>query len=391
MHIYIHIPFCRRKCRYCAFYSVPSRVNDGYIPALVNEIRFYSQIYDIFSGDYDTLYIGGGTPSLLSADQISEVVSSVKRYFRLSPAEFTVEVNPESFTRDFADAILSLGANRVSIGVQSFFDDDLRFLGRIHSAEQSRRAIEIAKTYSFPEISVDIIYAIPGMTPKKLLENLKIALEYGVVHISMYALTPEEGTPLWQDVRTGKVALPGEDAISEQYLAALKHLSACGFVPYEVSNFALPGHFCRHNIAYWEHRRYIGLGASAHSFSGKCRWANLSDVEKYVRFWLKNFDLKIPQNDFNFCRVAHDLGLPIDFCEELTDGKIAAEKVMLGLRTMWGVNLADLGKFAEPVKRRANALIHNGILIYQGERIWLNPEKRLLTDKIALELVQDFL
>ncbi|HDG68692.1 MAG TPA: radical SAM protein, partial [candidate division Zixibacteria bacterium] len=144
MHIYIHIPFCRRKCRYCAFYSVPSRVNDEYIPALVNEIRFYSQIYDIFSGDYDTLYIGGGTPSLLSADQISEIISSVKRYFRLSPAEFTVEVNPESFTRDFADAILSLGANRVSIGVQSFFDDDLRFLGRIHSAEQSRRAIEIA-------------------------------------------------------------------------------------------------------------------------------------------------------------------------------------------------------------------------------------------------------
>ncbi len=377
MHIYIHIPFCRKKCRYCAFYSVPAPPQDEYLHALTTELKARASTSGFFHSPQNTLYIGGGTPSLLTPAQFSELVETVKKFYSDHFDEFTVEANPESFTPTLAEHLKKLGVNRISIGVQSLRESHLKYLGRIHSSQQAIDAIKTASR-NFPRVSADLIYGIPGQKVEEILEDIETLIELGAKHISLYALTPEEETPLWLE----RFSLPDEDVLAEQYHKITEFLQELDFIPYEVSNFALPGHFSRHNIAYWEHKPYMGFGASAHSFDGTRRWANISNQKRYSEFWNSNPDA------FHGNNLCDAQKIPLDFCERLNENQIVIERVMLGLRTMWGVRIAELGAYSDKILNEAEKLITHNILNFDGERLWLNPDKRFLADRIALELTR---
>lgn len=271
--IYVHVPFCHRKCTYCAFYSLPSlRKAEGYVDALLAEmaLRHGEQAHPI-----QTVYFGGGTPSLLPLGLLSRVVEGLRQWFDLSHVrEATIEANPEDMTPDYLGALAELRFfNRLSIGVQSLDEASLRLLNRRHTARQALEAIENARAAGFGNISIDFIYGLPGLAQPPVVPA-------GVTHVSAYALTVEPGTALAMQVGQGRVALPGDDEVAEQYHAMRSALEAQGFAQYEVSNFALPGFRSRHNSRYWDRTPYLGLGPSAHSFDGRCRrWNSPMDAD----------------------------------------------------------------------------------------------------------------
>lgn len=273
--IYIHVPFCHRKCTYCAFYSKPVHGVDGfgqYVDALLEEMeqRKGEQAHPI-----RTVYFGGGTPSILPIGELGRIVDGLRRCFDLSQLEeATLEANPEDLTPEYLTSLRDLGLfNRLSIGVQSLVDEMLRLIGRRHTAQQAFEAVENARRAGFDNISIDFIYGLPSnLDFPNVLEFLRI-----VSHVSAYALTVEEGTALARQVEQGRVALPGDDEVVRQYHAVCKQLQNAGFHQYEVSNFARPGCESKHNSRYWDRTPYLGLGPGAHSFDGRCRRWNKPD------------------------------------------------------------------------------------------------------------------
>lgn len=277
--LYIHIPFCKQKCKYCDFvsYSGMEQMADKYIEALKSEAAAYS------GEKIDTIFIGGGTPSLLSPKQIKEVAKMCFDSFDVQKnAEFTTEANPGTLDDWKINAMLEGGINRISVGVQSFNDNELKKIGRIHDAQTAYNTICRLKEMGFNNISLDLMTALPDQTPKSLEATLKTAVSLPITHISAYSLIIEDNTPLEREYSRGKLALPDEVTDREMYAYTVDFLAQKGFSQYEISNFAKNGFECIHNIKYWIGEEYIGLGAAAHSYNGVSRYYNVSDLHEYI-------------------------------------------------------------------------------------------------------------
>jgi oxygen-independent coproporphyrinogen-3 oxidase len=318
--LYVHIPFCERKCSYCDFYSVEEGTGlaDEFLAALLKEIG--GRADETRAAVVDTVFFGGGTPSLLTPDQLEAILAALGAAFRIAPdAEITLEANPGTVTEQKLRAFHALGVNRLSLGLQSFHDDELRTLGRIHDRAEAIRCLELARAAGFENVGFDLIYAIPGQTLADWEDNLRTAADLAPQHIAAYNLTPEEGTPLAALIRTGAVhpALP--DLEAQMYERTMDRLGAEGYEHYEVSNYAHPGFRCRHNCAYWSHADYLGFGPSAHSFwrsdggtLGR-RWWNVADLMTYVG------------------RLRDGLS-PVASAEAISPREMREERILLGLR-----------------------------------------------------------
>ena len=292
--LYIHIPFCMKKCKYCDFVSFECGDKDAYIDALMNELNSYK------GTEVDTVFIGGGTPTTLSLKQINRLFAHINDTFHLSGnVEWTVEANPSTFDKEKLKLMKELGVNRLSVGVQSFSDVELKALGRIHTADKAKEAIELAKEY-FENINIDIISAVPNQTRESFVNTLDTAISLNPTHISCYSLILEEGTPLYAEYESGKLILPDEDSERKMYETACERLEKAGYMQYEISNFAKNGYECKHNLKYWHLNDYIGAGVAAHSLIGDKRQENTSDLSKYINGQYRDVEEKITKDGLRF-------------------------------------------------------------------------------------------
>ena len=317
--LYIHIPFCLSKCGYCSFYSIKSiHLIPEYIAALKKESKHYRNIFLSF----DTIYVGGGTPSLLSAGQIDDLFSTVNKYFDIDrQAEVTMEVNPGDVSLEYFQALRKLGINRLNIGVQSFADKVLKFLGRRHSAKEATAAIEAARKAGFNNLGIDLIYGVRGLSIKSWKNALQRAVSFAPEHISCYQLSLDDRTPLYKKYFSEGLHLPDENTELKLFSTTADELENAGYIHYEVSNFARKDKFkSRHNQKYWQHLPYLGLGTAAHSFLGNRRWWNTSAVKTYLK--------EIDQDK-----------MPVENTEILSAEQLQLEALFLGLRTQAGIDL----------------------------------------------------
>jgi oxygen-independent coproporphyrinogen III oxidase len=364
--IYIHIPFCRQACHYCNFHFATSlRYKNELITALLKEIEIRRGYLD--AEPVETIYFGGGTPSLVDVADIHSLVKQLRRTFTIAAnAEYTLEANPDDITIEKLEAWKEAGINRLSIGVQSFHEEDLVWMNRAHNAEQARQALIMAKEY-FNNITIDLIYGTPGLTDEKWKANVETAIALGVPHLSCYALTVEPKTPLHKMIGLHQSKDIDPDIQSAQFLLLMDWMKNAGYEHYEISNFALPGWRSRHNSSYWQGKRYLGLGPSAHSFNGISRQWNIANNNIYIESLLKGI-------------------LPYEK-EELTPVQQHNEYIMTALRTMEGL---DLGKFApgerQALEQAASKYIGSGHLILQEDHLKLSNEGKLLADGIAASL-----
>lgn len=328
--LYLHFPFCNSKCIYCSFYSIASFKNQKeFIDALLLEIELRKN--DLQTDEIQTLYFGGGTPSLFSIDELSSIIDKLKHSFTFgSSFEFTFEANPEQCTLEYLTSLKKLGINRLSIGIQSFNDDVLHFLGRKHNAQQALQAVENAQKAGFSNLSIDLIYGIMERKAGEWQQDLDIALSLPIKHLSAYALTVEENTKLYKQISKNSSAAPliGKDQDEELAISDMKVLldtiQKSPFYRYEVSNFAIQGFESKHNSNYWNGTHYLGLGPSAHSFDGDSRSWNVSSLTKYTD------------------GMVH--GKPITEYEKLIISDKYNETIMLGIRTSKGVLISDITK-----------------------------------------------
>ncbi len=317
--LYIHIPFCFSKCHYCDFYSSTSLpAISHFLDALSKEMKMHRDRFNPF----DTIYIGGGTPSLLSPQHIENILIRVRENFDLtSDPEITIETNPADLNRSFLESIRQSGFNRVNIGVQSFDEKVLKFLGRRHSATQALSAVGASREAGFDNVGLDLIYGVPGQDVESWRNTLGQALLFSPEHISCYQLTLEPRTPLGRRYHTGEFAMPGEELEYEFFMKTSQFLEDAGYIHYEVSNFARSEELAsRHNQKYWDHSPFLGLGPSAHSFLHNQRWWNHRSLDRY----LASIDAD---------------GLPVEETETLTPEQLRLEAFYLGLRTKKGISL----------------------------------------------------
>lgn len=331
--LYIHIPFCVQKCRYCDFVSYCGKEDDydAYIDALINEMRSYA------GTEADTVFLGGGTPSILSAAQLERLCGAVFDIFKLSSGfEFTAEANPGTIDAEKARVLLNSGVNRLSLGVQSFNDAELRTLGRIHDAKTAYNTVLAAADAGFENISIDLMTALPGQSMESLMNTLNIAAELPLKHISAYSLIIEDGTPLAADYEMGLPDIPDEDSDRDMYAAAKSFLESRGFYQYEISNYARKGYESRHNIKYWECREYIGIGAAAHSYIDGTRFSNTASLEKYM------------SGDRLSCER-----------ELLSEHDMIFEFIIMGMRMNRGINEAEFRlRFGTDIREMYGALLN---------------------------------
>jgi len=281
--VYIHIPFCKSFCSYCDFYSITdNRDREALVHALVREVALRAGYLE--GEEVETIYFGGGTPSLLSAGEAESIINAIRSSYRVTDdPEITLEVNPDDVFEGYFGSLKKAGVNRISLGVQSWDDNRLRFLGRRHDAAQSAQALELSFREGIDNVSVDLIYGIPGMTAADLKSDLEKTFTFPVTHISAYHLTIEDGTPLGKKKREGKLKETDEETSSLMFTVLGSLCREHSFIHYEISNFALEGFISRHNSSYWRQVPYLGLGPSAHSFDRRSRQWNVSDVKKYIK------------------------------------------------------------------------------------------------------------
>ncbi len=322
--LYIHIPFCRTKCPYCDFYSVTQTEKMPlFIASLIREMKLYRGLF----APFDTIYLGGGTPSLLSSDQIKTILDALRKTFSFAPdTEIACEANPGDLTPEAATALRAAGINRITIGVQSFDDRVLAFLGRRHKASEAIAAIKNTREAGFANVGLDLIYGVPGQEIGRWLETLKTALSFVPEHLSCYQLTLELSTPLGSRLQRGELILPHDTLLHEFFTHTSETLEGAGYIHYEVSNFARGYDWMsRHNRKYWNHTPYLGLGPAAHSFAGRRRWWNHRSLDRYIGM----VNAGLP---------------PIGGTEILTREQVLLEALYLGMRTREGI---DLERFAE--------------------------------------------
>lgn len=373
--LYIHIPFCESKCIYCDFYSMANNnhVIDKYIDALLVEAA--QRKNELNSETLTTVYLGGGTPSLLSITQLSKIVNGLKKVFDFSEVEeFTLEVNPDDVTVDYIQQAKSLGINRASMGVQSFSDEDLHFINRRHTAKQATDAIHIIKETGIDNISIDLIYGIPGQNIEIWQNNVDIAISLLVQHISAYTLMYEEGTRLSVMRSLGKIKEVDDDVVAAMYDYLVAQLKSNGYTHYEISNFALPGFHSRHNSSYWNLTPYLGLGVAAHSFDGTARRFNPSNLKKYLD----------TLGEGKLCVEV----------EKITKSEKYDEYVMLRLRTADGIDADELmHRFGEEYYQffieKAKPLVGEGSLINENGRYYIPENHIMISDNITCDLLWD--
>ena len=364
--LYVHIPFCARKCRYCDFVSFVNADNyaDAYLDALEKEAAQYVEM------EFDTVFIGGGTPSVLRANQLERLFNIINSAFKITKnAEFSIEVNPGTLNADKIAAIVNGGANRVSVGVQSFNDNELAEIGRIHNTKEAIRAVNEIYSAGIKNINVDLMTSIPKQSAASLRKSLETAVLLPVTHISAYSLILEEGTPLYEDYEGGKLVLPSDDEDRDNFDMLLGFLSEHGFDRYEISNFAKTGHECRHNIKYWECREYVGLGLAAHSYLDKKRFYNTSDLNKYLRGEFRSEDVS-----------------------ELNREDLLSEFMMMGLRMTRGVGETEfLNRFGETIENtygnQLEKFINLGLMAHKNRRYSLTAKGLDLSNGIMCEFI----
>lgn len=331
--LYIHVPFCTAKCGYCDFnsYAGHDHLIPAYSGALLDEARLWRTT--VGARPVETVFFGGGTPSLTPLDEMRTIVDGLRAAFRIAPeAEISLEANPGGLSVDYLGGLREIGFNRLSIGVQSFDDDELRSLDRMHTGEDARAAFAAARDAGFANVNLDFIYGLPGQPLAGWQRTLEEALSVRPEHLSLYALTVEDGTPLARDVARGRVSAPDPDMQAEQYEWTQERLAAAGYEHYEISNWAHPGYRCRHNLVYWQNREYLGLGAGAHSFLNGLRFSTVLLPNRYVELVAESASQ--PADAARTMR--HVAGV-----ESITPALAMSDTMILGLRLIDGVGYDD--------------------------------------------------
>ena len=372
--IYIHIPFCKSFCSYCDFYSITDNsLKDALVQAVIRESSIRPSYLE--GETVETVYFGGGTPSLLEPATDAALISDLKKKFPFSDdPEITFEVNPDDVYEGLFIDLKKAGINRISLGVQSWDDKRLRYLGRRHDAAQSARALDMVFREGIKNVSVDIIYGVPGMTTADLKADLEKTFAFPVTHLSAYHLTVEEGTRFGRMKKEGKLKETDEETSASMFSLLGKVCREHGFIHYEISNFAKEGYISRHNSSYWKQVPYLGLGPSAHSFDGRSRQWNVADVRKYVKAISSG---EIP------CER-----------EELDRITVFNEYVMTSLRTMWGIDLTHVEEFYDKelhdyLVNLSGKYIRYGLMKREKNTLVLTDQGRMISDNIIAELLAD--
>ena len=373
--IYIHIPFCKQACYYCDFhFSTSLKRKEEMLTAINRELVLRKDEHN--KEQIETIYFGGGTPSLLTIDELRLLIDTIyDNYEVVEDAEITLEANPDDLSSQKIKELANLPINRLSIGIQSFFDDDLKFMNRAHSAEESKKCLTEATKY-FNNITMDLIYGLPNMSHEKWLSNLKMAFDFNIPHISSYALTVEEKTVLHKLIEKGKVPPVDENLALEHYNILVEETEKRSYVNYEISNFGKLAYFSRHNTSYWLGYNYLGIGPSSHSFNGFERSWNVSNNAKYINALLSD---KLPSEK-----------------EQLTEINRFNEYIMTGLRTIWGVSFQKIEKefgamYLQELKENAERHIKSGLLeielrSFSGKVLVTTKKGKFLADGIASDL-----
>jgi oxygen-independent coproporphyrinogen III oxidase len=374
--IYIHIPFCKQACYYCNFhFSTSLNLKDEMITALIKEIKLssLSLLNDKSEKEIiETIYFGGGTPSLLTNDNIKDLLNAIKNHFTMSEeVEITIEANPDDISKEKLSNWKEIGINRLSIGIQSFKEKDLQWMNRVHNTTQAFESILLAKNEGFNNFSVDLIYGTPGLTDEEWKMNVEQVINSGTPHIACYALTVEPNTTLQKMISLKKKVDIDTDQQASQFLLLMKWLKEAGYEHYEISNFAKRGYRSRHNSSYWQGKKYIGIGPSAHSYDGKCRRWNIANNASYITSLKNNI---IPFEE-----------------EKLTDVERLNEYIMTSLRTIEGLDmkLIENNFSIKERKRIENAVvdyINKKMIVYNNEKLLLTDEGKLFADGIAADL-----
>lgn len=368
--IYIHIPFCKQACYYCDFhFSTSINKKDEMVSSIIKEIEIRKNELD--NTIIETIYFGGGTPSLLSINEINSIIDSVyKNHAVTENPEITLEANPDDLSNEKIIVLSKSPINRLSIGIQSFFEHDLKLMNRAHNANEAKKCLEIATQY-FENISIDLIYGIPDCSNEQWIENINTALSFGVPHISSYALTVEPKTALASFINKGIIKNVDDEKAQEQFYILKEILEQNKFIQYETSNFGKEGFFSKNNTGYWLRKSYLGIGPSAHSFDGNQRSWNVRNNAKYIK--------AIQQNE-----------LPIER-ETLTKIDQYNETIMTGLRTIWGVSIEKIRnnfgeKYIEYLAQQSKKYIDDGLLIFENGILKTTKKGLFLSDGIASDL-----
>jgi oxygen-independent coproporphyrinogen-3 oxidase len=405
LSLYVHIPFCAAKCRYCDFnsYAGQEHLIPAYTGALLREAEMWSATHPSWRAE--TIFFGGGTPSLMPLPEMERFLDGLRRYFRPAPdAEVTLEANPGTVGEAYLSSLRKVGVNRLSLGVQSFRDDELAFLGRIHSAKDARQAYWAARSAGFDNVGLDLIFGLQDQTVDRWLESLEEAIGLGPEHLSLYALTVEEGTPLADDVALGRTPAPDPDLQADLYSRAGERLEPAGYDHYEISNWARPGRQCRHNLTYWRNGFWLGLGAGAHSHlpengepgtsnqepaaGGRCyRFAAETSPARYIELVNETWE-----------QWSQKGALPLEamrqvaFREEDGPSLELSDTLVLGLRLSEGVSLRDLRRrFGRAAVERHTAAFNEatslGLLERVDGRLRLTARGRLLANEVFVRLL----
>jgi putative oxygen-independent coproporphyrinogen III oxidase len=370
--IYLHIPFCKTRCIYCDFYSTTrSEMADRYVSALCRELEFRKSYLD--NEPVETIYFGGGTPSQLSKENFEKIFETIEREYNLGNCEeITLEANPDDLTPEYIKMLSSLPFNRISIGIQTFNEQTLRLLKRRHTAEQAISAVKECRMAGFQNISIDLMYGLPGETPESWKADLEQAVSLNVEHISAYHLIYEEGTPLYEMLQKHKVEEVDEESSVDFFALMIDRLTKAGFQHYEISNFCKPDMYSQHNSSYWTGKKYLGCGPSAHSFNGNTRQWNVSSLDKYI--------------------AGIEKGIPDFEIEELDVTTRYNDFVITSLRTMWGLSLNRLEEefgteFKQYCLENAQTYLDSGKLEISDNTLFLSKEGIFISDGIMSDLL----
>ena len=368
--IYIHIPFCKQACHYCDFhFSTSMKKKEEMVLAIAKEIEMRKSEFK--SETVETIYFGGGTPSVLTSEEINFLIAAVYNSYSVSEnPEITLEANPDDLSSERIIELSKSKINRLSIGIQSFFEDDLQMMNRAHNSAEAKKCLEVATKY-FDNISLDLIYGIPGMSNEKWKQNIETALSFGIPHISSYALTVEPKTALNKLIQTGKIVAPKDEVAQEHFAILVETLEANGFIHYELSNFGKENYFSKNNSAYWLGKKYIGIGPSAHSYDGVSRSWNISNNSLYLKSIQEN---KLP-NEIEILSITDRYN----------------EYIMTGLRTIWGVSLNRIekefgSKYLEYLNKQTQKFLNDDLVFIENNILKPTSKGKFLTDGIASDL-----
>ena len=369
--IYIHIPFCKQACHYCDFhFSTSLKTKDDVLKAICKEVELQKNF--LKNEEIESIYFGGGTPSILSADEINLITNQIAKFHNLSNLkEVTLEINPDDINSTKAKELKNTLINRFSVGIQSFFDNDLQYMNRAHNANEAQNSILLLQDTGFNNLTLDLIYGIPNSTLEKWAKNLQKAFDLKVPHLSCYSLTIEDDTVFGKWHEKGKINVLDDDAVNNQFLHLMDESEKNGYEHYEISNFAKEGNRAFHNTNYWLGKKYLGIGPSAHSYNGKERFANIANNVKYINAIVNNFDW--------FER------------EILAIDNQANEYIMTSLRTIWGCDLKFLqNQFNYNVETINEVLINlqtEKLILIKDNIITLTKKGKLLTDSISEKFI----